>query len=52
MVGQATLVAAFQFVVEQQGQELDGGELALDGLGGSEVEGFQQPRQAELAQFG
>jgi hypothetical protein len=40
---QATLVTAFQFVVEQQGQELDGSELTLDGLSCSEIERFQHP---------
>jgi hypothetical protein len=40
---QATLISSFQFVVEQQGQELDGRELTLDGLSRSEVKRFQHP---------
>jgi hypothetical protein len=40
---QAALVASFQFIVEQQGQELHRSKLPFDGLSGSEVEGFQHP---------
>lgn len=36
--GQAPLVAPFQFIIEQQGQELDRAELPLGRLGGSEIQ--------------
>ncbi len=43
------MVAAFEFVIQEQGQELDGGELALDGLGGPDGEGEGHAAQLELA---
>jgi hypothetical protein len=48
VAGQATLAASFQFVVQQQGQELDGRELTFDGLSRSEVKRLQHPGQAKL----
>jgi hypothetical protein len=49
---QASLATTFQFIIQEQGQKLGGTELALDGLGGSEVEAVHHARQSELAQFG
>jgi hypothetical protein len=45
VAGQATLAASFQFIIEQQSQELDGRELTLDGLSCSEIKRFQHPGQ-------
>ena len=39
----ATLVASFQFVVQQQGQDLDGRELAQNGLSRSEIGSSNMP---------
>jgi len=52
MTHQPTMVAPFQLIVEQQGQEFDRRELPFDGLRGPEVERFHHSREAELAQFG
>jgi hypothetical protein len=49
---QTALVAPFQLIVEQHSQEFEGRELPFDGLGGPQVECFQHPREAQLAQFG
>jgi hypothetical protein len=49
---QASLVAAFEFIIQEQGQELGGSELSLGSLGSLDFEGERDTRELELAQFG
>ena len=50
--GQTSLVAAFEFIIQEQGQELGGSELSLGSLGSPDVKGERDARELELAQFG
>jgi hypothetical protein len=49
---QALLPTALQFIVQEQGQELDRRQLLLRGLGGTHIEGLYHAAELELAQFG
>jgi len=48
---QTLLTAAFQFVIEQQGQKLGRTELAFESLLGPGIEGQDHAAEFELAQF-
>jgi hypothetical protein len=49
LAGQALLAAPLQFVIQQQGQEVSGAQLAFGRLGGAMFEGQEYATEPELA---
>jgi hypothetical protein len=46
---QALLVASFQFIVEQQSQELQWSQVLIHRLGNAHIQGVEDARESELA---